>query len=52
MRHIDYHIFGLNDNQLNFLNDNLDDETTIDNGVLELKVYFDDLFPFKVMLLS
>ena len=44
---IDYDIFGLSSNQLNYLNENLSDETSIDEGVLKIRVYFEDIFPFQ-----
>ncbi|MBQ6098885.1 MAG: hypothetical protein IJL02_03350 [Methanobrevibacter sp.] len=45
---IEYHTRGLSSEQMNFLNDNLDDETEIDGDVLKLKMYFDnDLYPFQ-----
>ena len=45
---IEYRTKGLSLEQMNFLNDNLDDETEIDGDVLKLKMYFDDdLYPFQ-----
>lgn len=44
---IDYDIFGLSLNQLNFLNENLSDETSIEGDVLKIRVYFEDIFPFQ-----
>ncbi|WP_298500110.1 DUF5750 family protein [uncultured Methanobrevibacter sp.] len=45
---IEYHALGLSLNQMNFLNDNLDDETEISGDVLKLKMYFEDnLYPFQ-----
>lgn len=46
--HVDYEVRGLTDNQLDFIKNNLDEELTIDNGVLKIRMYFDDdIFPFK-----
>ncbi len=46
--HVDYEVRGLIDNQLDFIKNNLDEELTIDNGVLKIRMYFDDdIFPFK-----
>lgn len=44
---IDYDIFGLSLNQLNYLNENLTDETSIEGDVLKIRVYFEDIFPFQ-----
>lgn len=46
--YVDYEVKGLTDNQLDFIKNNLDEELTIDNGVLKIRMYFDDdIFPFK-----
>ncbi|WP_178648991.1 DUF5750 family protein [uncultured Methanobrevibacter sp.] len=46
--YVDYEVRGLTDNQLDFIKNNLDEELTIDNGVLKIRMYFDDdIFPFK-----
>lgn len=46
--HVDYEVRGLTDNQLDFIKNNLDEELTIDNGILKIRMYFDDdIFPFK-----
>ena len=44
---IDYDVLGLSSNQMNYLNENLSDETSIDEDVLKIRVYFDDVFPFQ-----
>ena len=44
---IDYDMFGLSLNQWNYINENLSDETSIDEGVLKIRVYFEDIFPFQ-----
>ena len=45
---VEYRISDLNSNQIEFLNDNLNEETRIEGNVLILKVYFDDiLYPFQ-----
>lgn len=45
--YVDYEVSGLSSNQLNFLNDNLDDETSIDGDILKIRLYFNDFFPFQ-----
>lgn len=45
---ISYNISGLSQNQLEFLNNNLDDETQITNDILILKTKFKkEFFPFQ-----
>ncbi|MBR3140036.1 MAG: hypothetical protein IKF11_04115 [Methanobrevibacter sp.] len=45
---VEYAILGLSLNQLEFLNDNLEEQTTIEEGVFKLKMYFsDELYPFQ-----
>lgn len=45
---IRYCISYLSSEQMNYLNDNLDEETKIDGDVLNLKMYFDEkLYPFQ-----
>ncbi len=45
---VEYLISDLNLNQIEFLNDNLNEETRIEGDVLILKSYFDDiLYPFQ-----
>ena len=44
---IDYDVLGLSGEQINFLNDNLSDETSIDGNILKIRVYFEDVFPFQ-----
>ena len=45
---VEYRISDLNSNQIEFLNDNLNEETRIEGDVLKLKLYFDDrLYPFQ-----
>lgn len=43
---IDYDIFGLSSNQMNYLNENLSDETSINEDILKIRVYFNEIFPF------
>lgn len=44
---VEYSVSGLSGEQLNFLNDNLDEETCIEDDKLLIKTYFDDgLYPF------
>ncbi len=45
--YVDYEVSGLSSNQLNFLNDNLDDETSIYGDILKIRLYFNDFFPFQ-----
>jgi len=45
---VDYESYGLSSNQLDFLNNNLDEETEIIGDVLRIRMYFDDrLYPFQ-----
>ena len=45
---IDYEVGGLAPNQMEFLNDNLEEETSIEGEVLKLRMYFSDhLYPFQ-----
>ena len=44
---IDYDIFGLTSDQLNYLNENLSDETSVNEDILKIRVYFEDIFPFQ-----
>lgn len=45
--YIDYEVSCLSSNQLDFLNDNLDEKTSVDEDILKIRLYFDDFFPFK-----
>jgi hypothetical protein len=45
--YVDYEVSGLSSKQLDFLNDNLEDETSLDGDILKIRVYFKDLFPFQ-----
>lgn len=45
--YIDYDIYGLLENQMNFLNDNLDEETLIKESILKIRLYFKEFFPFQ-----
>jgi len=46
--YLDYEVWGLSINQLDYLNDNLAEETSIEGDCLKLKMYFDDeLYPFQ-----
>ena len=46
--YIDYEVCGLSQTQMEYLNDNLVEETDIDGEVFHLKMYFDDtLYPFQ-----
>ena len=45
---VEYSVSGLSLNQMEFLNNNLKEKTTIEVGVLKLKMYFsDELYPFQ-----
>ncbi|WP_295114225.1 DUF5750 family protein [uncultured Methanobrevibacter sp.] len=45
---IEYNVFGLSENQMNYLDDNLVEETKIEDEFLKIKMYFDDeLYPFQ-----
>ena len=44
---VEYCAYGLSFDQMEFLNNNLDEETLIEEGVFKIKMYFDDeLYPF------
>lgn len=45
--YIDYEVSQLLESQMNFLDSNLDEETCIDNDVLKIRQYFEDIFPFQ-----
>lgn len=45
--YIDYEVSGLSSGQLTFLNDNLDEKTSVDDNILKIRLYFDDFFPFQ-----
>lgn len=45
---VEYVVSGLSLNQMEFLNNNLKENITIEEGVLKLKMYFsDELYPFQ-----
>lgn len=45
---VEYSVSDLTSNQMEFLNDNLDEETEIEGNLFKLKMYFDDrLYPFQ-----
>lgn len=45
---VEYSVSDLTLSQMEFLNDNLGEETEIDDNVFKLKMYFDDrLYPFQ-----
>ena len=45
---VEYEIEGLSLNQMEFLNNNLEEQTAIEDETLKLKMYFsDDLYPFQ-----
>lgn len=45
--YVDYEVSELSSSQLNFLNDNLEDETSIDKDILKIRIYFNEFFPFQ-----
>lgn len=46
--YIEYEVSGLSLNQMNYLDENLLEETIIDEDIFKLKMYFDDkLYPFQ-----
>ena len=45
---VEYSVFGLSSNQMEFLDSNLEEETVIEGDVLTIKMYFsDELYPFQ-----
>lgn len=45
---VEYDVLGLSSRQMEFLNDNLSEETCIDGEIFKLKMFFDDsLYPFQ-----
>ena len=45
---VEYGIKGLSLNQMEFLDNNLEEQTAIEDETLKLKMYFsDDLYPFQ-----
>lgn len=46
--HVDYEVKGLTQEQLEYIKNNLDEDFKIDDGILKIRMYFDDdIFPFK-----
>lgn len=45
--YIDYEVFGLLLTQMEFLNKNLGEESSIDGDILKIRLYFKDFFPFQ-----
>ena len=47
-KYVEYLVQGLSSNQMEFLNSNLEEETSVEGNVLRIKMYFDDeLYPFQ-----
>ena len=45
---VEYSVFELSEGQLKFLDENLDEDTQIDEDILKVKMFFeDDLYPFQ-----
>lgn len=47
MPYIDYEVSGLLQNQMDFLNENLEEETSVDGDILNIRIHFKDFFPFQ-----
>ena len=45
--YIDYEVSKLLPGQMDFLNQNLNDKTSVDGNILKIRVYFEDIFPFQ-----
>lgn len=46
--YVDYEVTGLSKDQLEFLKDNLEEEFSIVDDILKIRMYFDnELFPFN-----
>lgn len=48
--YIDYDVLDLTLDQMEFLDENLDDETSIVENVLKLRVCYKDIFPFQSVI--
>ena len=47
-KYVEYLVRGLSSNQMEFLNSNLDEETSLEEDILRIKMYFDEeLYPFQ-----
>ncbi|WP_406534148.1 DUF5750 family protein [Methanobrevibacter sp.] len=47
-KYVEYLVQGLSSNQMEFLNSNLEEETSVEGDFLRIKMYFDDeLYPFQ-----
>lgn len=47
-KYVEYLVRGLSLNQMEFLNNNLDEETSLEGDVLRIKMHFnDELYPFQ-----
>ncbi|MBR0271044.1 MAG: hypothetical protein IJQ68_03510 [Methanobrevibacter sp.] len=44
---IDYEVSGLLSNQMKYLHENLDEETSINEDIIKIRLYFEDIFPFQ-----
>lgn len=45
---VEYSVLELSEKQLKFLDENLDEDTQIDDDILKVKMFFeDDLYPFQ-----
>ena len=47
-KYVEYSVSGLSSNQIDFLNNNLNEKTEIEDDTLKITMYFDDdLYPFQ-----
>ncbi len=47
-KYVEYLVYGLSPNQMDFLNSNLEEETSVEEDVFRIKMYFDyELYPFQ-----
>lgn len=45
---VEYHVEGLSDSQIAFLDEKLEEETVADGDILKIKMYFEEgLYPFQ-----
>lgn len=44
---IDYEVSGLASEQMIYLDENLDEETSVDEDILKIRMYFKEIFPFQ-----
>ena len=45
---VEYDVSGLSQSQIDYLDENLDEDTLVENGFLRIRMYFEDeLYPFQ-----